>query len=71
MISKDKEYRTRDGHEVRIYATGCGGKYPVHGAFLDEKEGWEAQTWTDDGRFMTDIPCPTLDLVEIDHEEAA
>jgi hypothetical protein len=32
MISMDKQYRTRDGREVRIYAVDGGGKYPIHGA---------------------------------------
>lgn len=30
-----KEYKTRDGRKVRIYATDAGGEYPIHGAVLD------------------------------------
>ena len=32
MIDKNKQYRTRDGREVRIYATDGYGHYPVHDA---------------------------------------
>ena len=52
MISMDKKYRTRDGREVRIYATdgGCPGgePRPVHGAFKD-KEKWALCSWGKDG----------------------
>ena len=44
MISKDKQYRTRDGREVRIYATDGKGIYPVHGAVKVE-DGWLSYTW--------------------------
>ena len=32
MIDMKKKYRTKDGREVRIYATDGVGHYPVHGA---------------------------------------
>lgn len=51
MISKDRVYKTRDGREVRIYATDGGGDYPVHGASKDS-DGWEFRTWTQDGKFQ-------------------
>ena len=48
MISKDKQYRTRDGREVRIYATdGCIGA-PVQGAIKIGNE-WHLGHWTKDG----------------------
>jgi hypothetical protein len=48
MISKDKTYRTRDGREVRIYATdGCIGA-PVQGAIKIGNE-WHLGHWTKDG----------------------
>jgi len=48
MISKDKTYRTRDGREVRIYATdGCIGA-PVQGAIKIGHE-WHLGHWTKDG----------------------
>jgi hypothetical protein len=49
MISKDKTYRTRDGREVRIYATDGGGKYPVHGSVKTD-DGWRSRTWDSNGQ---------------------
>ena len=45
MIDKSKTYRTRDGREVRIYATD--GRYgcEVHGA-IKQNNGWMEYTWT-------------------------
>ena len=49
MISKDKTYRTRDGREVRIYATD-GGMWPIiHGA-IKTTDGWLLTGWYSDGR---------------------
>ena len=47
-ISIDKQYRTRDGREVRIYAVDGFGKNPVHGAFLTE-DGWMGYNWAANG----------------------
>ena len=49
MISKDKTYRTRDGREVRIYATDGGGEYPVHGS-VKTNDGWRPRTWVSNGQ---------------------
>jgi hypothetical protein len=49
MISKDKQYRTRDGREVRIYATDGGGEYPVHGS-VKTNDGWRPRTWVSNGQ---------------------
>ena len=63
MISKDKTYRTRDGREVRIYATDGGvGQAMVHGATLDEAPGWFSRVWYPDG---SHIENNDLDLVEV------
>jgi hypothetical protein len=48
MIDKDKQYTTRDGREVRIYATDCGGLQPVHGA-IKSSDGWSMDSWTQQG----------------------
>jgi hypothetical protein len=48
MIDKDKQYKTRDGREVRIYATDAGGLYPVHGA-IKRDDGWSMDSWTSQG----------------------
>ena len=62
MISKDKQYRTRNGLEVRIYATD-GAKGKIHGAMLSD-EGWEHRTWDASGRIMLCEPHD-YDLIEV------
>jgi hypothetical protein len=50
MISKDKTYRTRDGREVRIYATETGpNNFYVHGA-IKKDNGWDVCSWGNNGR---------------------
>jgi hypothetical protein len=49
MIDKSKNYRTRDGREVRIYATDGGGYWPVHGAIQLSSSGWAPVSWDNDG----------------------
>ena len=57
MIDKNKQYRTRDGREVRIYATDGGGHKPIHGA-IREDENWIAYTWLYDG--VAALDCNSL-----------
>jgi len=65
MIDPNKTYQTRDGHAVRIYATDGVDPYPVHGAFYShDNEGWDPDTWTEDGKFLVDT-FDSLDLVEV------
>jgi hypothetical protein len=59
MISKDKTYRTRDGREVRIYATDGHETYPIHGAIMDQ--GWCPHHWMPDGRGAFE----RFDLIEV------
>ena len=54
MISLDKNYRTKDGKEVRIYAIDGGGDFPVHGAVYVNCS-WISETW----KFWDD------DLIEV------
>ncbi len=63
MISKDKQYRTRDGQEVRIYATDAGGRFPVHGAYRSHGL-WAAGSWREDGCFWSDTEHEN-DLLEV------
>jgi len=63
MIDINKTYRTRDGHEVRIYATDGQRAWPVHGAIL-LKNGWSSECWNNKGSSLTDMPCGT-DLIEV------
>lgn len=63
MIELGKKYKTRDGHEVRIYALDGDEEMPVHGAVLT-KHGWKVNSWARDGRW-----CPNMtdgvDLIEV------
>ena len=68
MISKDKTYRTRDGREVRIYATDGAHSMCVHGAYRDDKFGWLSLSWSHEGEanVLDHIGRKThLDLIEV------
>lgn len=62
MIDKSKQYRTRDGREVRIYATDGMGECPVHGAIRFDGS-WEVNTWTARGSYTAGGIGPH-DLIE-------
>jgi hypothetical protein len=51
MIDKAKQYKTRDGRPVRIYATDGWGCFPIHGAAATNGEGerWLSRCWRADG----------------------
>ena len=68
MIDINKKYRTRDGHEVRIYATDGNGNSAVHGAiykdFYDVPTGymeWCLTCWPANGKHLLEA----YDLIEV------
>ena len=63
MIDINKKYRTRDGREVRIYATDGQEDWPIHGATL-QSFGWSSDCWTKDGSTLTNMPH-SHDLIEV------
>lgn len=63
VVSMDKEYRTRDGREVRLYAMDAGGAYPVHGA-LPRDGGWALFSWTVNGKYIDKAGASGYDLIE-------
>lgn len=71
IISMDKEYRTKQGDKVRIYAIDGASPYPVHGAILlysvrtNTKE-WRDYSWSCCGDSRTNNSI--FDLVEIPKE---
>lgn len=67
MIDKNKQYRTRDGREVRIYAVDGCGDYPVHGASLVDG-GWTPHIWSSSGEFWKGAEGTASDLVEVKPE---
>lgn len=64
MIEMGKQYKTRDGREVRIYATDGGGPQSAHGAYLDDGK-WIANTWNAHGYHRPTGGESTLDLIEV------
>lgn len=65
MIDINKKYKTRDGKEVRIYATDHVGSYPICGAIRYE-DGWYEESWEEDGRNSNYVED---DLVEVSKYE--
>ena len=62
-VSRDKEYRTRDGKKVRVYATDGEENDEVHGAYFDS--GWVGDTWSLCGKYYADSSdAHKNDLVE-------
>ena len=45
MIDINKKYITKDGREVRIYATDGSGFDSVHGAILINRDEWMSRSW--------------------------
>jgi hypothetical protein len=62
-IDKDKQYKTRGGREVRIYATDGAGTYPVQGAVKNE-DGWYVAEWKQSGKSFGECDGPD-DLIEV------
>lgn len=63
-ISKDKQYRTRDGREVRIYSTDGSPVWPVHGAYRNIAGEWQVEAWTANGTVLLDR-TNNGDLIEV------
>ena len=63
VIDKNKQYRTRDGCEVRIYAVDGDDEMPIHGAVLT-KHGWKVNSWARDGRWCPNM-TDAVDLIEV------
>lgn len=63
MIDPNKQYRTRDGREVRIYAVDGGGNKTFHGA-IQHEWGWGAAQWFPNGNYLDALGDPR-DLIEV------
>lgn len=66
-VSLQKRYRTRNGRDVRLYATDGGGRWPVHGATFSDGI-WKISTWNEEGLILSRI-IGDLDLVEVTYAE--
>jgi hypothetical protein len=67
MIDINKKYRTRDGREVRIYATDGIMPRPIHGAVKSSYDStWHSFQWHEDGRLVHNVLAVDLsDLIEV------
>ena len=66
MIDITKKYRTRDGREVRIYATDGADPYPVHGAIKNSDGEWCGSAWRVNGDYKLNAPTfDDDDLIEV------
>ncbi|MHB8098055.1 MAG: hypothetical protein ACYDD5_00515 [Sulfuricurvum sp.] len=65
VISKDRQYTTRDGHKVEIYATDKGGDRPVHGTVLEDNGIWKPWSWTAEGMSFIATHSHLYDLIEV------
>jgi hypothetical protein len=65
MLDIKKNYKTREGREVRIYATDGAGTYPVQGAIKNE-DGWYLAQWKQSGKHVGECDSSN-DLVEFKH----
>jgi len=63
MIDINKKYRTRDGREVRIYATD-GAFMRVHGAIKNDG-AWHTASWSYAGLWIEDESPHKNDLIEV------
>lgn len=64
-ISKDKQYRTRDGREARVLATDIKGRYPVLAA-VQNLNGTEAIYALDErGMHYVNAEQSPFDLIEV------
>jgi hypothetical protein len=64
-IELGKQYQTRDGREVKIYAVNAGGRYPVHGAIKNSDDIWSAAAWTLNGSSIDEGIAIDQDFIEI------
>jgi len=70
MIELGKQYKTRNGREVRIYAVDGGGRFPVHGATKQNDGTWRQEEWTLTGSYNGESShghtiAHHLDLIEV------
>lgn len=63
QVEMGKQYKTRSGKEVRLYATDCGGVYTVHGPHRSG-EFWAVGSWLSNGESYRG-GVHELDLVEV------
>ena len=61
-IAEGREIKTRDGHEVRIYATDGNDPFPIHGA-VKLQNGWSLHYWRLQGQVAWGVQRDPRDLI--------
>jgi hypothetical protein len=65
QIDINKKYKTKNGFEVRIYATDGAEPHSVHGAYF--KDGnWFANTWRANGKIYGIAEQLDFNLIEVE-----
>ncbi len=66
IVEMGKKYKTRDGREVRIYATDGYGVHPIHGSIRARSgDGWIACMWSLSGAWCLNSEEHDNDLIEV------
>jgi hypothetical protein len=68
-IDITKEYQTRDGRKVKLFAISDDATYPVVGQILDAGKQWFNENWTLDGKIYDTEGESFGDLVKVKNEE--
>lgn len=62
-IGLEKQYKTRSGYEVKLFAISDDEEYPVIGQYK-YKGKWSNETWTKEGKIFSNDVDDEFDLVE-------
>lgn len=65
VIDKNKNYRTRDGREVRIYATDHGSLNNVVCGAIKDNGIWFGNNWLPNGHYLNMDTETNSDLIEV------
>jgi hypothetical protein len=64
QIDINKKYKTKNGHEVRLYAIDGAEPHSVHGAYF--KDGnWYSNTWRANGKIYDIAEQLDFNLIEV------
>lgn len=69
-IDITKEYQTRDGRKVKLFAISDDVNHPVVGQILDAGKQWFNENWTLEGKLYNDEGESFGDLVEVKNEQS-
>ncbi len=68
-ISLTRKYRTKEGWNVKLYATSDDKDYPIVGAYQCPDGKWINESWTAEGKQFKNVGSSEGDLVEIPNSQ--